>query len=480
MIDEKLNNILLKSYLRCKRKAWLDYKGDKKHKSWSAQNSIQLINQHKNFNKLANGELFGGLKGCERGYKGVVGLKIKDTLNDVLNIEAYPPLLIKINGKSKWGNYKYIPVVSKLGRKTTKEHFYELALCLIVLESFEGVGIDHGLVVSNYKNKLNTEKINLNKKLKEKTIDIFSKMNISLKGNIPEITEDRKKCSICPWQTFCDREAKLKGYLTDIDGIGKKTAAIFKTIGISNFKKLSLSDKFLIDEKLSKFNENNLIRTSKLINQSKSYSTGIPIKRRNDIDLNKIIFKEQLGFFVFDIESDPDNKHDFLYGFMTIKRDQRKKHFNYYEPILNLKNEQNKAHLKRIFEKLFSENEWPVLHYGETEKIAIIKLAEQFALNSHEINHLKSRFIDLHILVRENWILPVKNYSLKTVANWTGFHWRDKKVSGSKALFWWIQYKDTLNHSFLNKIIEYNKDDCQATLNIAKWLIQNQENLTKK
>ena len=71
-----MNNILLKSYLRCKRKAWLDYKGDKRYKSWSAQSSIQLINQHKNFNLISNGNLFSGIKACERGYKGVIGLKI--------------------------------------------------------------------------------------------------------------------------------------------------------------------------------------------------------------------------------------------------------------------------------------------------------------------------------------------------------------------------------------------------------------------
>ena len=473
MFNEKLNNILLKSYLRCERKAWLDYNGDKKYKSWSAQSSIQLINQYKNFTLLAKGNLFKGLKACEKGYTGVIGLRIKNNLKEGLNAEVYPPLLIKTKGQSKWGQYKYIPVVSKLGRKTTREHFFELALCSILLQSFEEVTIDSGLVISNFRNRFNTEKIALNKKLKNKTINIFSEMATSLKGNIPNITADRKKCSICPWQIFCDNEAKLKGYLTDIDGIGTKTARILKTIGISDFKQLALSNKIELDEKLAKFKEKNLERTSKFINQSKSYSTGIPIKIKNNTDLAKLIFKKKSGVYVFDIESDPDNKHDFLYGFLTIKSNKNGTFCKHYEPILNVKNNQNKLHIKKIFTKLFYENQWPVLHYGETEKIAIIKLAEEFSLNRFQIDHLKSRFVDLHLLVRENWILPVKNYSLKKVANWTGFKWQNKNVSGSKALFWWIQYNETLNESFLEKIIEYNKDDCQATLDIANWLVKN-------
>ena len=81
----------------------------------------------------------------------------------------------------------------------------------------------------------------------------------------------------------------------------------------------------------------------------------------------------------------------------------------------------------------------------------------------------------MHIIIRESWILPIKNYSLKKVANWTGFEWEQKQVSGSKALYWWIQYKITLNDIFLKKIIRYNRDDCLATLHIAKWLLEKQE-----
>ena len=58
-----------------------------------------------------------------------------------------------------------------------------------------------------------------------------------------------------------------------------------------------------------------------------------------------------------------------------------------------------------------------------------------------------------------------------------GFQWEQKNVSGSKALYWWIQYKTTLNDLFLKKIIKYNQDDCLATLQIAKWLIKKHEKI---
>jgi uncharacterized protein len=129
---------------------------------------------------------------------------------------------------------------------------------------------------------------------------------------------------------------------------------------------------------------------------------------------------------------------------------------------------------------LFSNKDWPVLHYGETEKIAIINIAKKLNFSFEEIDLLKSRFIDLHILIRNSWILPLKNYGLKTVSNWLGFEWVQNNVNGSKALYWWIQYQSTENEVFLKKIIQYNKDDCLATLHIAEYLIKNQLEISKK
>ena len=85
------------------------------------------------------------------------------------------------------------------------------------------------------------------------------------------------------------------------------------------------------------------------------------------------------------------------------------------------------------------------------KKISIINIAKELNFSFEEIDSLSSRFIDLHTLIRKSWILPLKNYSLKTVSNWLGFEWMQKNVNGSKALYWWIQYQITENEIFLKK-----------------------------
>ena len=467
-----MNTLYLKSFIRCKRKAWLDLKGKKSYEVWSPHNAIDKINQFKTFSQLCNGEIFTGLKACKNGYQGVIGLKIKGDFFQNIKAEIRPQLLVKTKGISTWGPYKYLPAVYKLGHKTTKEHLFDLTFSSILLETFQESKIEKGLVISSSLNKVNVEEIYFNKKLRKKVLNILLSLNECLEGVIPEITQDRKKCTICSWQKFCDKEAKENGYLTDIDGIGSKTASLLKTNGISNTQTLASYSENKLGEKLSKFNDQKYEKAAIFVKQAQAYISGEPYCISNKKDPYNLLEKTSSGFFIFDIESNPDDKHDFLYGFLKINNLFTKKEDLIYEPILNLQNNKEESY-KQIIKLLFSHKEWPILHYGETEKIAIINIAKELNFSFKEIDSLTSRFIDLHTLVRKSWILPLKNYGLKTVANWLGFEWAQKNVSGSKALYWWIQYQITENVIFLKKIIQYNKDDCLATLQIAKYLIKN-------
>ncbi len=468
-----MNSLHLKSFTRCKRKAWLDFKGKKSYEVWSPHKAIDKINQFQIFSEFCNSEIYTGLKACEKGYQGVIGLKIKRNLFQNINAEIRPQLLVKTKGKSKWGQYKYLPAVYKLGHKTTKEHLFDLAFSSMLLESFQESKIEKGLVISSFNKKINVEEIYLNKKLRKKVLNVLLSLNECLEGFIPEITQDRKKCTICSWQKFCDKEAKENGYLTDIDGIGSKTASLLITNGISDTQTLASYSEKQLGEKLSKFKDQKYEKASLFVKQAQAYISGEPYRICNKNDDNNLLEKTYSGFYIFDIESSPDDKHDFLYGFLKINNLLAKKEDLIYQPIFNLKNNKRESY-RKIIEILFSQKEWPVLHYGETEKIAIINIAKELNFSFEEIDSLASRFIDLHTLIRKSWILPLKNYGLKAISNWLGFEWMQKNVSGSKALYWWIQYQISQNEIFLKKIIQYNKDDCFATLKIAEYLIKNQ------
>jgi len=290
-----LNSLHLKSFTKCKRKAWLDFKGKKSYEVWSPHKAIDKINQFKIFSEFCNGEIYTGLKACENGYQGVIGLKIKGNLIQNINAEIRPQLLVKTKGKSKWGKYKYLPAVYKLGHKTTKEHLFDLAFSSIILETYQESKIEKGLVISSFGNKVSIEEIYLNKKLRKKVFNVLLNLNASLEGFIPEITQDRKKCTICSWQNFCNKEAKENGYHSDIDGIGSKTASLLKTNGISNIQELSSYNEKELGDKLSKFKDQKYEKASKFIKQAQAYISGEPYLISNKNNTEDLFRKNMFG-----------------------------------------------------------------------------------------------------------------------------------------------------------------------------------------
>ena len=171
----------------------------------------------------------------------------------------------------------------------------------MLLESFQESKIEKGLVISTIYKKVKIEEIYLNKKLRKKVLNVLLDLNECLEGFIPEITQDRKKCTICSWQKFCDKEAKENGYLTDIDGIGSKTASLLKANGITNTQTLaSYSEKRLV-EKLTKFKDQKYEKASIFVKQAQAYISGEPYFISNKNNTEGLLEKISSGFYIFDI-----------------------------------------------------------------------------------------------------------------------------------------------------------------------------------
>ena len=121
--------------------------------------------------------------------------------------------------------------------------------------------------------------------------------------------------------------------------------------------------------------------------------------------------------------------------------------------------------------------DWPVLHYGETERLALVRLAQRQGASERQIAALRARLLDVHQRLRRHWWLPTNGYGLKAVAGWLGFRWRQKGVDGARALLWWRRWRLGVgaggrgSRHNLRWIFRYNHDDSLATWAVAHWLL---------
>ena len=475
--SKPINDHLLRSWIRCRRKAWLEIYGDKQKKLWTAHSTLQLNHQIDCFHNLSQNSYGIGIQACEEGKNIVYGVRLKYPLIKNRIIKGNLPIIRKISGESIWGNYSYQPVLARQGKKITREHRLLLAMNGLLINNLQKCKVEKGLILHKENEAIKVEKIRLSEKMNKELIDSLLNLEKDIESKTPPpITSNRKKCTICSWRKDCDAISIKAGSLSEVSGIGAKRQLLLNKIGINSIEDLAKVKHYKLKEKLERFGIQHGDISKQIILQSQSQMANEAIKLNSEKTLSNL--KEAKGLYIYDIESDPDVKHDFLHGFIRFPKNIKPEinlEKTKYSPLLNLKKNTESLLWKRITKKLSLNRDYPIIHYGETEPISLLNLGLRQGASPHEIEALKKRFIDIHLLIREYWCLPVRNYGLKSIAEWIGFEWNRTNVDGARALLWWRQWKKSrkINNMYsrnLNSIFEYNRDDCIATLMIAKWL----------
>jgi predicted RecB family nuclease len=72
--------------------------------------------------------------------------------------------------------------------------------------------------------------------------------------------------------------------------------------------------------------------------------------------------------------------------------------------------------------------------------------------------------VDLYYdVVQKATMWPTRDHSIKTLAKFLGFAWRDNNPSGAASIEWFDQWIRTGDPMIRQRIIDYNEDDCRAT-----------------
>jgi len=57
---------------------------------------------------------------------------------------------------------------------------------------------------------------------------------------------------------------------------------------------------------------------------------------------------------------------------------------------------------------------------------------------------------------------PTNDYSIKTLAKYLGFNWRDTEPSGAASIEWYHTWVASGDPQVRQRILDYNEDDCVA------------------
>ena len=108
-----------------------------------------------------------------------------------------------------------------------------------------------------------------------------------------------------------------------------------------------------------------------------------------------------------------------------------------------------------------------IYYYSKYERTIYRKLGEKYPdiCSAEELEALfdPARAVDLYFdVVQKATEWPTRDLSIKTLASYLGFAWRDTHPSGAASIEWFDRWIETADPTVRQRILDYNEDDCRA------------------
>ena len=391
-------------------------------------------------------------------------------------------ILLKVEGKSKFGNWSYEVQDTKLSLYTRAATVLQLCVYTDLLTHLQGSKPGRMYVVvpgddfptetylfSDFQAYYRLIKENFKQVMASPPAEVYP--------------DPVLQCAICRWWKRCDSRRHTDDHLSLIAGIR------------SSHRSELISQKIITLEQYA--NEPEPLREKPERGNIESYRSiqdQAKIQWEGRIQ-NKLVHKllnsqEGRGFYrlpeptlgdiYFDIEGDPFFDRDgleYLLGF-SYRGDQGSLEYSALWALDRI--EEKKAFeqfIDFVMERWKRNSNMYIYHYGIYEPAAIKRLTGRHGTRADEVDKLLrgERFVDIHAVIKESLKASVERYSLKDLEGFTAYKRKiDLSVASisRRALECALELNEiaSLPKTTLQLVQDYNQDDCLATEAVHVWL----------
>jgi predicted RecB family nuclease len=262
-------------------------------------------------------------------------------------------------------------------------------------------------------------------------------------------------CKLCHWHTFCIGQLTATDDLTLIPFLNRSDRDALRAA--------TNPDRFITGKKTA-FAGIGAGRL-RLLQARAAMLKASPPKPylREAVTLN--VFPVEL---FFDVEVDPLRGICYLHGFVERHNgDSATERFVFFfaeEPIPEAERDAFTA----AFDYLAAHSDAAIYYYSKYERTIYRRLQQKYPdiCTPEDVERLfeSPQAIDLYgdvVLKATEW--PTRDHSIKTLAKYLGFTWRDTHPSGAASVEWFDRWCRERKPEIRQRILDYNEDDCRAT-----------------
>ena len=351
-------------------------------------------------------------------------------------------ILKKVQGKSRFGNYFYAPII--FAQSYTIGKPLRIKLCFIshILSLIQKNSLKYGYIIG-LDGKEHRLLLKQNKKELIPVLEALQEYTNNYCTDEPTLILN-KHCLYCQFERTCKNEAVKDDHLSLLDGIStQRTLDKYQKKGIFTVNQLS----YLFHPRKRKKQRKQVIKhrvelQALALRTNKIYIQEMPNISRHSHEL------------FLDFEGIPAERSYYLIGLLLKNNDS----FNYFPFWANTPSEEEHIWHK-FLDKIAEYPDASIYHYGNYDAKAIEQLSKRYATSYESI---KERIINLNTYIYGKIYFPVHSNSLKEIGKYFGACWTSPQASGLKTLVWRNSWKETQDVIYRELLLTYNQEDCEA------------------
>lgn len=392
-------------------------------------------------------------------------------------------ILRRVEGKSRFGDWAYEPVDTKLARETKAGAILQLCVYCDLVAHAQGSPPEFMHVVAPWTDF---------KPFHYRYTDYaacFRRVQKGLEASLLEAPaaanypDPKDHCDVCRWWDACDKRRRDDDHLCLVAGISKVQINELKGRGIDTAEKLAVLPLPLAwkPERGSAQSYTRVREQARL--QVEARLTGVPVLELLPVEpgfgLTRLP-EPSPGDIFFDLEGDPFvGEHGIEYLFGYVAQDASGA-FTYLKDWALTREEE-----KRAFERFvdFVMARWEqqpdlhIYHYAPYEPGAVKRVMGRYATREEEIDRMlrAGLFVDLYQIIRHTVRAGVESYSIKLMEPFFKFERKTLLADARTALARFeahLELGDTpaITEETKAIVLGYNEEDCRSALALRNWL----------
>ncbi len=379
--------------------------------------------------------------------------------------------LRRVAGHSRFGNYAYEVIDTKLAKSAKAGHVLQLCFySWLVAEMIDaapaymyvvlGDGTEQAFRFDDYSRYFHR---------------VRRRMTSAVHAAVHTYPEPCERCGSCRWNERCTAQRTADDHLWQVANIRRQQIDRLEAAGITTMRGLAVEAPERAVPRLQAETFRKLRAQAHMHVQGAT--NGAPcfeLLPQADGERGFARLPPPCeGDVYFDMEGDPLHEGGLEYLFGVTWREAGVLQFRAFWA-------HDRDEEKRAFEALMDffaarQQQWPdlhIYHYAAYESTALKKLMSLHGTREAQVDALlrERRMVDLYRVVCEGLLASTPSYSLKDIERFYRGARAGEVVSAGASIVSYERWREERDAALLRQIEDYNRDDCHSTAQLHQWI----------